>query len=125
MKVIVSSGHYGASVLVAGGKTIIKRDGTNFPVLLEDIKSQGIEAIETDTVNGLRIRIEQENGWVVLITEDFYQKGTLTVTRFRQPEKGSMTIEQYLSKDGEWIRKPKGLGSLPRNAMRIPILTEG
>lgn len=124
MEVIVSSEHYGASVSVAGGETIIRKDNRDFPVRLENIERKGIEAIETDTVNGLRIRIEQENGWVVLITEDFYQKRTLTVTRFRQLEKGSVTIEQYLSKDGEWHRKPKKLNALPRNAMRIPILTE-
>ncbi|MGB2762752.1 MAG: hypothetical protein WBC21_04465 [Minisyncoccales bacterium] len=121
MKVVVDSGHYGASVSVDAGKTIIKRDGSDFPVRLEDIKREGIEAIEAHTIYGLTIRIEQENGWVVYIDEDVYHKGVLIVTRLRRSETDK---RQYLSRYGEWLEKSKELGPLPDNAVRIPILTK-
>lgn len=121
MKVKIGTREFGGKVTIQGGYTEISSESCDFSVLMEEVEISGVKSVYVFP-RELRLQIEQEDGWIIQIDRDIYEKEYLTVTRFKIPEVGQvMDKDEYLTKKGEWMPRPPGYGPYPSNIMKIPI----
>ncbi|MDP3994205.1 MAG: hypothetical protein Q8P91_00025 [bacterium] len=120
MKARINFDGFGGKIVVQNGEVVIE-GGNDFRVVMEEIKSPGVQAIRFSPTS-LNLEIEHKDGWILNIRRGIYEKEYLIVTRFKRLKSGTI-IWEYLTTGGKWLLWPSGHGPNPSNIMKIPAPT--